>query len=430
MKFPTAWLRRNAPALLAKLAEYLTKRQAKKNALWVIVGVLFLAGCATFPNVPCGSFMIPCEPSPSPSASPIPTPTPEPSPTAIPSPSPSPSATPTPVPTPTPTPAPTPSPCVTTCPAPKAGWRAATGTSPYGYGPKPGVCYAPVLIDTVVTDENPDDTTTWNTCDLCSNYREYNVRQGHWIEFGHPKGWLRANASGPDFSRFITRDCDYVFEDGTAIRSAETGGQGRICPRKLDVPATCPSPTPSPSASPTPFPPNAPPLTESGNYPRPEIGTCPPWFRNQPFSMHVKVNCKIKGNGGRRCTLDLTQRSEKPFMEHTCYDEQGRYALGNCKPVSEMWRGCQEPAVIDYIEDERGDRDPNPGDGIIMTIFHPSWGYYGACDKITAPPQPGMLNPRENYRCQDSDDDGSRGVGQTRYRVCMPDGTRCVEGVY
>jgi hypothetical protein len=187
---------------------------------------------------------------------------------------------------------------------------------------------------------------------------------------------------------------------------------------------------PSPSNSPTTQPSGAPPKTESGNFPRPEIGTCPPHFQNQPFSMHVKVACKIKGNGGRRCTLDLTQRSEIPWMEHTCYDEDGTYSLSFCRHVAELWRGCQEPAVVDYIEDERGDADPNPGDGIIMTIFHPLWGYYGACDKITAPPQPGMTNPRENYRCQDSDDLNERGSVKTKYRVCMPDGTHCVEGEY
>lgn len=144
--------------------------------------------------------------------------------------------------------------------------------------------------------------------------------------------------------------------------------------------------------------------------------------------MHVKVQCKTKGNGGRRCTLDLTQRSEIPWMEHTCYDEEGRYARSNCKPVSEMWRGCQEPPVVDYIRDYP--EDPNPGDGIIMTIYHPLWGYYGACDKITAPPQEGMLNPRENYRCQDSDDLGQRTPNTTHYQICMPSGAPCVEGTY
>jgi hypothetical protein len=153
--------------------------------------------------------------------------------------------------------------------------------------------------------------------------------------------------------------------------------------------------------------------------------------------MHVKVGCKTKGNGGRRCVLDATQRGEKPYLEHYCFNEDGSPNPG-CANVftGEIWRGCQEPRYVDYIEDERGDRDPNPGDGIIMTIFHPSWGYWGACDKITSDCNPRhetcpvMENPRQNYRCQDSDDAGTRAVGSTRYRVCMPDGTHCVEGSY
>lgn len=281
-----------------------------------------------------------------------------------------------------------------------------------------------------------DPSITPEDCWKCGDLRGWQVAQGNWIDHKRKDGWLEDNVGS---GRYVTKDCDTVRNDGTLIHLREDGYLGNVCPR-MDAPCAVASPvpcaSPSPSASPTPIPTNAPPLTESGNYPRPAIGTCPPWFQNQPFSMHVKVSCKVKGNGGRRCTLDLTQRSEKPWMEHTCYGEDGSYSLGNCKPVSEMWRGCQEPRYVDYIEDERGDMDPNPGDGIVMTIFHPSWGYYGACDKITSQCNPRnetcpvMTNPRENYRCQDSDDKGERAVGSTKYRVCMPDGTHCVEGVY
>lgn len=135
--------------------------------------------------------------------------------------------------------------------------------------------------------------------------------------------------------------------------------------------------------------------------------------------------------------LDLTQRSHKPWMEHTCYDENGNYDLSFCRPVSEMWRGCQEPRWVDYIADERGELDPNPGDGIIMTIFHPDWGYWGRCDKITSQCNPRnescpveMANPRENYRCQDVDSTERHLRGGTQFRVCMPDGTNCVEARY
>lgn len=115
-------------------------------------------------------------------------------------------------------------------------------------------------------------------------------------------------------------------------------------------------------------------------------------------------------------------------MEHTCYDEDGTYSPAFCKPVSEMWRGCQEPAVVDYLRDFP--EDPNPGDGVWMTIFHPSWGYFGACDKITADPQPGMINPRQNYRCHDKDEQGERQPGSTTFEVCDPLRTTCARLTY
>lgn len=119
-------------------------------------------------------------------------------------------------------------------------------------------------------------------------------------------------------------------------------------------------------------------------------------------------------------------------MEHTCYDEDGTYSPANCKPVSEMWRGCQEPQYVDYLKDSP--KDPNPGDGVWMTIFHPSWGYFGACDKISCQGPNcgdlGMINPRQNYRCGDKDENGERAPGSNIFEVCDPARTKCARVNY
>lgn len=194
-----------------------------------------------------------------------------------------------------------------------------------------------------------------------------------------------------------------------------------------------PSPTPPPDGGTCASPP---PLTPEGNYPILPVGTCSACYRQIPFSWHIKLHHKIKGNGGDRTTIDATQRVGKPGLQHYCFAEDG--SPQDCSGVfsGEMWRGCQEPKWVDYIEDERGDRDPNPGDGVVMMIYHDLWGYWGACDKISSSCNPKhevcpvMTNPRENYRCQDSDDMGERPAGTTRYKVCLPDFTQCIEGSY
>lgn len=412
------WLKKNAPAIFTYVAEYLAKRKAKadakKSALWVIT-VLLLVGCG-FKIPPCikdGS----CLPKPSPLPSPLPSPSPSPSPESSPSPLPEASPSPSPVPTAAPTPAPS-----VVCPTPGPGEIIAPGYSDEYKAPKRDKCYAPVKADSNIN---------WNDCGTCAFTRDYNVRQGHWIDFGHPKGWLRANGSGPDFSRFITRDCDYVFEDGRVIRTRESGGQGNICPREVDpVSVASPLPPSSPLSSPG----SAPPLTASGNFPIPAPLTCPAHFKAIPFSLHIKVNHKTCGESPEciKALVSVTQRVGKPGLEHYCVDETtGVYVPGSCANVfaGEMWRPCQEPQFIDY----QGGGD-NPGNGIVLLISHPDWGNrFERMDKWTCDPRndacpPGMVNPVHNYNGQDRASHGRSGL--TTIKACMPDRSICAQTTY
>lgn len=358
-----------------------------------------------------------------PPASPVPTvePPPEsPRPSPLPSPpaSPRPSPTPTPVPTPTPRPSPSPSasPCVVA--SPDAPDRTCP-RAPYKMEDLPG-------------------------CDTCANWRSYNKDRGHWIDEGRRDGWYRANGIGsPDGDKFVTKECDLVWEGGSLFATRESGRLGNICPRmdavcprtsRLRTATNCPSPSPAPTPSPSPSPGQCVPpttRTESGNFPLPAAGTCPCWFQGKTTFVKAKVFKPVKCGDGNNCwryNITATETTTTPYLEHTCYDEEGRYALSNCKTEGEVWRPCQQPQFIDYVGE-----GPNPGNGIVMEIAHPSWGnIFGRCDKRTCDTRLdacpiGMSNPVHNSNCHDKAVDR---VGKTRVRTCMPDGTRCSEAMY
>lgn len=193
------------------------------------------------------------------------------------------------------------------------------------------------------------------------------------------------------------------------------------------APEPSPSPSPTPISVPRPTPVPVPLLTANGNYPLPPIGTCPPEFQDAPFSLHIKLWQRTCGQG-RVCiqtTASVTQRVAKPYLEHTCYDEDGSYSPANCKHVGEMWRGCQEPQFVDYVSDFAG--DPNPGDGIYMVIFGNL--PFGRMDKQTCTMgcPAGMQNPVHNFNAHDKAVDR---LGSTTLRACMADGTHCTELSY
>jgi len=123
----------------------------------------------------------------------------------------------------------------------------------------------------------------------------------------------------------------------------------------------------------------------------------------------------------------------KPYLEHTCYTEEGKYSLSNCKTEGELWRACQEPKFVDY------QNVPNNGEGggvwmqIQSPAFPPPWNTtWGRMDKQTCDKKreacpPEMANPVHNFNAHDK---AVSRPGTTRVRTCMPDGTRCSETSY
>lgn len=193
-----------------------------------------------------------------------------------------------------------------------------------------------------------------------------------------------------------------------------------MCPKCEAAPTPPPPPTPSPGPSSSPGP--LPLLTASGNFPLPEIGTCPAHFRDAPFDLHIKLWQRKCGAAGTciQNTVTVTQRVGKPYLEHTCYTEDGTYSLSNCKGAGEMWRGCQEPQFIDYLSDFPD--DPNPGDGIYIVIFGNL--PFGRMDKQTCAMgcPPGMTNPVHNFNAHDK---AINRPGSTTVKACMADLSHC-----
>lgn len=341
------------------------------------------------------------DPKPSPSPSPTAgTPSPEPSETPTPKPSESPSPSPIPPPTPIP---PTPTPSVSPC-VPQVGQKQ---------------CMT-------------KDGVPATGCVSCDAFMQDALRKGDLVM----QGGFAMNRG----EYFDPRTCFTVWPDGS-LRNKRLLNDGTVCgPDCVAVPkpaVPCPSPTATPTPTPSVTPPpgggEAPPLTSSGNYPRPPLHICPPWFKDATARVGIRVagmvNCG-EGQNCKRVTLWATQKSVKPYCEHSCYDENGVYNRDNCRLECELWHACQEPQFIDYVD--RGDPE-NPGNGIVMQISHPDWGnQWGRMDKQTCDSRhntcpPEMHNPVHNFNGHDKAVDRA---GITKARACMPDYTKCSETEY
>lgn len=121
-------------------------------------------------------------------------------------------------------------------------------------------------------------------------------------------------------------------------------------------PQTSPSPSPiipSPSPSPLPSPSPDNDLTESGNYKLPdgwETGkTCNAnYAKGKPSSYGAAYLSTVPIKPGNiylgiRINASVTPHIGKPYCEHSCYDEEGNYALSNCRNNCEQLKGCQDP---------------------------------------------------------------------------------------
>jgi hypothetical protein len=256
---------------------------------------LFLVGCAHFPNIPCGTFMIPCEPSPAPPSSPdpLPTPTPEPSPTVAPSPSPEPSHAPVPSPTPKP--------------------------------PKP--CKV-----------NEADLPCWT----CSARLAYDVAHGHltWdatlkLYFNDPPGKAR---------EYFDRACNKTDASGRVVRTGyewfgkyPEHGNG-LCPVEM---LTCPSPSPVPS-------PGASPSPGATPQPGPTPGTCPQLTR-WGGGLHAQMTPQHQGIpksptfAGNTIDFDSTARFGNGGRGLPCNDEHHAVCEKDGIDDGPNWRRCEDP---------------------------------------------------------------------------------------
>lgn len=301
-----------------------------------IFSVVLLAGtCSQIIDVPgCGSREVkyPCpEVDPSPVISPSPDISP--SPIVLPSPITSPIPEPSPISSPSPSPI-IPSPSPITSPSP---WKC------------------------TVDFENK------NNCKCCDLNLAYAQERGYWscpdsfpgtsLEPYDPKlgGGICHNNGDGKFR--IDRQCNKwsVLANGDfLVAKRESGWDHLYCE---DVPKPSPIPSPSPVSSPTPIPTSTPTppegkLTPAGNYPLPmdwqNNKTCnADYAKGIPTSLGAAYlsTVPIKPGDryiGIRINVSATPHVQKPYCEHTCYDEQGNYALSNCRNTCEQLKGCQD----------------------------------------------------------------------------------------
>lgn len=137
--------------------------------------------------------------------------------------------------------------------------------------------------------------------------------------------------------------------------------------------------------------------------------------------------------GQRACTskpdcwitnLNLTEKSIPPFCEHSCIDEQGNYAVANCRRECELWQPCQARAQVQNL---------TAPDFLGAFIAHPQWeNQWGDCDKRTSGGcNPAVQDCRLNNICHDQ---AVARRGPTRMMACppgvAPGGPGCSESQY
>lgn len=145
----------------------------------------------------------------------------------------------------------------------------------------------------------------------------------------------------------------------------------------------------------------------------PPPGVCPPWFADalSEYGIDVLMQRKCIGRDAPAdCTvtkLNATGKSVKPYCEHSCYDELGRYSLANCRLKCELLRACQAPEHV------------NGNTGIQMVIWGPEVER-GACDKETTVCD--FEDCRVNHLCHDRAENRR---SETHAQACAEDGTKC-----
>lgn len=259
--------------------------------LAVLALALFCTGCAALTSCWLGIGGCPTDPKPQPSPVVEPSLPPSPDPGPVP-PTPEPSPTAGPVPTPVPPP-PSPLPPASPLPCPS---------------PKPQCV-------------TKDGTPAIN-CVGCAQFIASSVASGDLIR----EGGLVYNVGNAGKEYFDPRTCFTVWPDGS-LRNKRLINDGTVCAEgcSKEPPVPCASPKPPAPSSPAPPPPNAPPLTESGNLPIDYLrALCAGALGFSPtHEVGISVLSQRACAGESDCVvtnLHATEKSVKPYCEHSCYD--------------------------------------------------------------------------------------------------------------
>lgn len=280
-------------------------------------------------------------------------PCPEVSPTPEISPSPSPTSSPIPSPKISPTPNPSPSPSPQSSPSPSPVLPSSSPSPLLSPSPSPFKCTV--------------DFEKKNNCKCCDLNLAYAQERGYWScpesypgtssEPYDPNlgGGLCHNNGDGKFR--IDRECNKwsVLANGNFLVAKRDSGwdhlycEDVIKPSPSPIPSSIPSPTPE--ISPTPHPPSGK-LTPAGNYPLPQNwqsgSTCnADYAKGIPTSFGAQYlsTVPIKPGDryiGIRINVSATPHVNKPYCEQSCYDEEGTYALSNCRNTCEQLKGCQD----------------------------------------------------------------------------------------
>lgn len=291
-----------------------------KSKLLLAFLALLLVGCASFPKVPCGVFMIPCEPSPAP-----PSPSPDPGPVVTPPPTPPPS--PSPIPTVEPPASPQPSPTVAPPPS-----------------PKPCVPSAP--LPTCIKPEG---------CSSCAQWIAWSLAGGHLTRL--PNGLLYNDpGNNPALREYVDpKTCFMVWADGS-LRNKRYHLDGTICPDcpPWAVPECEPQASPSPGATPQ---------------PGPTPGTCPMLVR-WGGGLHAQMTPQFQGIpktptfAGNTIDFDSTARFGNGGRGLPCNDEHHAVCEKDGIDDGPNWRRCEDPrGPIFTITSGGGDKVTTINDG-------------------------------------------------------------------
>lgn len=241
-------------------------------------------------------------------------------------------------------------------------------------------------------------------------------------DFGISQNYVITN---PGARRCVDRDMNKVncLSGAVEVPPDLDGHVGDTCPvalppvvsRVCPTPGPCGDPGPDPIPSPTPGPEG---VDSTGNYflTWTEIKgpTCPARYVGKRSSVGVALLSRRPCSGGGDCeviNIHATEKSEKPFCSHSCYNEAGVFSPSFCRNKCETLPSCQYPAD-GFVEDPPG-----------MFIAHPSfpeWPRWGKLDKRSSEQDSPV--PGRDWRKTHIGHHRSEGESGTLFAMACPEG--------